>query len=103
MALFTISFQDQKLPGFTNPLDIDVNVHVITITSGNLTTQWSIDLPQSGNRFPGSEPIPSLFANTYSVELPPEIEKELSKMFESQVHSLLENLIKIAESTAEQQ
>lgn len=92
MALFTINLKDQRLPGYTNPLDVDVNVQSILITSGNLQAQWSIELPQSGNQLEGSSPLPPLFDGNLDMECPTPVIDSLTSFFNVSAPGLVANL-----------
>jgi hypothetical protein len=92
VALFTINLKDQRLPGYTDLLDVDVNVQSISLTQGNMQTQWSIDLPQSGNRLLGTEPLPPLFKGNYDSVPPAQLTSGLQAYFTATAPGLVASL-----------
>jgi hypothetical protein len=90
--MFKINLKDQKLPGFTDLLDVDVIVTAVTLTNGNMQSQWSIELPQSGNRLPGSEPLPPLFKGNFDKVPPQAMVDQLRAYFIATAPALVANL-----------
>jgi hypothetical protein len=90
--MFKINLKDQKLPGFTDLLDVDVVVTAVTLTNGNMQSQWSIELPQSGNKLPGSDPLPPLFKGNFDKVPPQAMVDQLKAYFISVAPGLVSNL-----------
>jgi hypothetical protein len=90
--MFKINLKGQKLPGFTDLLDVDVVVTAITLTNGNMQSQWSIELPQSGNKLPGSEPLPPLFKGNFDKAPPQAMVDQLKAYFAAVAPGLVANL-----------
>jgi hypothetical protein len=96
--MFKINLKDQKLPGFTDLLDVDVIVTAVTLTNGNMQSQWSIELPQSGNKLPGSEPLPPLFKGNFDKAPPQAMVDQLKAYFAVVAPGLVASLITKADA-----
>jgi hypothetical protein len=96
--MFKINLKDQKLPGFTDLLDVEVSVVAISFTNGNMQVQWSIELPQSGNKLPGAEALPPLFKGNFDMAPPTQILIGLQSIFTSLAPGLVGSLLAKADA-----
>lgn len=92
--------RNQKLPGYSEPMTVEVSVQAILITEGNLQAQWSIDLPRSGPKLPDAPSPTPLFKGSFDMPLPATILAGLSQIFQASAPGLVANLTLKAEAAA---
>lgn len=90
--MFSITLKDQKLPGYSELITIEVNVAAVALTAGNLQAQWSIDLPQSGAKLAGAPQPSPLFKGNLDMPPPPAIMAGLEQFFKLAAGGLVANL-----------
>jgi hypothetical protein len=98
--MFNITLEDQKLPGYAGLITVEVSVAALQITEGNLQAQWSIKLPESGPRLPGSPPPAALFSGSFDMTPPPAMLAGLEAFFQASAPNLVAGLSVKAEAAA---
>ncbi len=96
--MFSIILEDQQLPGYANPMTIQIDVPSILLTTGSLQAQWSISLPKGGPTLPGATPPPPLFANSFDMPAPPAIVAGLEAYFKASAPALVAGLLAKAQA-----
>lgn len=98
--MFSTILKDQKLPGYSELITVEVSVQSILITNGNLQAQWSIQLPEGGARLPGTPSPAPLFNGNFDMVPPPQFVEGLSQFFMASAPGLVANLSVKAEAAA---
>jgi hypothetical protein len=98
--MFSTILKDQKLPGYANPITIEVSVQQVLLTDGSMRSQWSIRLPEGGAKLPGTDPAPPLFEGDFPMSPPKAIMDALAAAFAASAPELVAGLTIRAEAAA---